>query len=404
MHRMVGLLFSILLSNASAAPFRVLVFPHQGAYPTPQGKETSISEVTISSEQVCNEYLAKLDTNHEWSKDGDLIQSSKIFTLKVSSFPVNPNPIADAGGALYFECTSTFKVNRGTSFISYSYEGNFVAILDSDDKAGRIQLVNLIDPEKYIQGVVPAEIGNNWPAEALKAQAVAARTFAWWTVLRARSSAQSTFYDLDDTVQYQAYLGNTNHTVATNSAVTETDSQVMKYQGKVIKAYFSADSGGKTESSLSAFGESLPYCVVKDELYDLSKTKTAWHINSSLAAIGTALALSVKSIEVLPADLDDSGRVSQVSITTTEDKVIKVSGPVFRRALKLRSTLFQLSVVTINGVETAQIKGSGFGHGVGLAQIGAKQYAKQLGWTFDQIVKFYYTGITLEPVTNAYFE
>jgi SpoIID/LytB domain protein len=399
---MVGFLFSIILSQASASPFRVLVYPHQGTFPTPQGRESTVSEVTITSNQVCNEYAATLNAKHEWAKSGDLIQSSKSITLSANSFPATTTP--DATGTLFFECTSPFKVNRVSPLLSYSYEGNFVAILDSDDKSGPIQIVDLIEPEKYIQGVVPAEVGNNWPEEALKAQAVAARTFAWWTVLNTRTSSQSTFYDLDDTVQFQAYLGTSNHTVATDGAVAGTAGQVMKYEGKVIKAYFSADSGGKTESSANAFGESLPYCVSKVELYDLSKTKTSWVTTIPLATIGTALAQPLKSIEVLATDLDNSGRVSQVTITTTGDKIIKVSGPVFRRALKLRSTLFQLSTITVNAVESAQITGKGFGHGVGMAQVGAKEYATQLGWTFDQIVKFYYTGITLEPVTNEYFE
>ena len=311
--------------------------------------------------------------------------------------------LSNPTNAFYFECSKPFKVQRDASLVAYSYEGNFVAIIDSKESNNQIQIVNLIESEKYIQGVVPAEVGNAWPVEALKAQAVAARTFAWWTVLDERVNSGNTF-DLDDTVQYQAYSGISNHTTVTDAAVSDTANQVMKYQGKVIKAYFSADSGGKSESSKNAFGQVLPYCISKSELYDITKTKTAWEVKIPLADISTALSINIKQIEVEVGDFNTSGRVDQVTITNVNGQKTKISGPLFRKALKLRSTLFELKTESLNNLETVTISGKGFGHGVGMAQVGAKQYALQLGWTFDQIVKFYYTGITLESVTNEYTE
>jgi len=392
---MIGFVLSLMIASAMATPFRVLVFPHQGNYSAPEGREKVISEVTVTSTENCDEYAAILYKSREWGKTGNLIASAKSFQLT-----------AKTSGRFYFECKAPFKVVRESSLESYSYEGNFVAVIDQSadqNGTGKIQLVNLIDSEKYVQGVVPSEVGNNWPLEALKAQAVAARTFSWWHVLEERSNPVISISDLDDTVLYQVYLGTSNHTTSTDQSVSLTSGQVIKYNGKVIQAYFSADSAGKSESAEKAFGSALPYCVGKSELYDLSKIDSAWSVKMSLADVSRKLGKKIKLIEVLPTDIDDSGRVSQVSITDENGAVSKLSGVFVREELKLKSTLFQLSTVTEQKVEFLKINGKGFGHGVGLAQMGAKVYA-EMGWSFEQIIKFYYTGVTLGPVTDAYYE
>lgn len=401
MRRMMIALLAFMIGNASATPFRVLVFPHQGPHPIPQGRETDISQVTLTSTRACNEYPAKLDTNHVWSKDGGLIQSSKSFYL--SARRLRKQLRYNEADAFYFECSDPVKVTRESGMRAYSYEGNFVALIDPNDE-GSVQLVNLIEPEKYVRGVVSSEVGSHWPSEALKAQAVAARTYAWWTVMNSRSSPEKSLYDFDDTVQYQAYLGTDGRSTAVDAAVTDTSRQVAKYAGKVIKAYFSADSGGRTEASENVFGDALPYCISKEELYNISKTTTAWERKLTLAEIGAAFSQTVKSVEVLPADVDESGRAKWVTLTASDGRSNRISGVVFRQALKLRSTLFGLKESQSPGSKSIVISGKGYGHGVGMAQIGAREYALQLGWTFDQILKFYYTDVTLESVTDEYTE
>ena len=120
--------------------------------------------------------------------------------------------------------------------------------------------------------------------------------------------------------------------------------------------------------------------------------------------IGSALNKKIKSIEVLPQNVNESGRVDQLTITTQNGQISEIPGTLFRRALKLRSTMFQIKSIPENGQIMVEISGKGYGHGVGMAQIGAREYALQLGWTFDQIVKFYYTGITLEPVNDEQYQ
>lgn len=403
MRRMVALFFLLLTNSVDASPFRVLVFPHQGGYPSPQGKESVVSKVRVVSESSCNQYVAKMNAKNEWEKVGSPISFSNHYAFTNSYFRRLARFFFGSGDTFYFECQKPFKVLRDSKLESYSYEGDFVVVYDQASIQKPIQIINVIDPEKYIQGVVPSEVSTGWPKEALRAQAVAARSYAWWTVLNSRNKPTQS-YDLDDTIAYQAYLGISRKFADTDAAVTDTSRLVMKYAGKVIKAYFSADSGGKTESEANVFGDDLPYCKSKNELYDVSKTQTEWEKTFSYDELARTFSSSLQLLMVEPADLNESGRASLVTLVSANGKRVKIRGSEFRRTLRLRSTLFELNTIMENGVKMLQIKGKGFGHGVGMAQIGAKEYASQMRWTFDQIVKFYYTGITLEPIIDEYSE
>ena len=375
--------------KSQVAHFRVLVFPHVGLYSIPQGRETAVKSVLVTSDGYCDAYAASLDSNQEWIKSGPLLKHLNKVTLNVTALLGRsglPSPI-------YYECNSPFLINRPAPLRSLEYSGSFVATTDGT----KVELINIIDPETYIKGVVPAEVEASWPKETLEAQAIAARTYAWWSVLQARLHAAP--YDMDDTVFYQAYLGNYKRSPATDSASDETSGQVMRHAGEIIKAYFAADSGGFTEDAVSVFGVNLPYCVAKREVYDLTQTQTAWtktfttseFQNQMLAFHFIPAGISVRNVYLDPSDVDTSGRVMRIHILGSNGKVYLVGGNDFRYRTKIRSNLFQLSFSR----EGLVINGKGYGHGVGMAQIGALQYSKQFGWNHDQILQFYYTGVTI---------
>lgn len=379
-----------LFSMTRVNKFRVLLFPHWGAYSTPQGREDTAKAVTVTSNEPCNAYLAALDENQEWVKTGDILAKSTKINLTVNSL------LSKSGipAPVYYECHAAFTVNRTAPLKSIDYPGDFVATTDG----ARVEVISLIDADTYIKGVVPAEVEASWPVEVLKAQAIAARTYAWWSVVQARTQAAN--FDMDDTVSYQAYLGNLKRTPATDLATDQTEGVVMKYQGEVIKAYFSADSGGFTEDAFSAFGNSFPYCQAKPETYDLSQTQTDWtkaitvsYLQSQLVNAKVIPAnVSLKSVSVAPGNVDASGRTTRVSILGSNGKRYSIAGNDFRYLLKARSNLFKITF----GQNGLVLNGKGYGHGVGMAQIGALQYSKQFNWTAEQILNFYYTGVTLE--------
>jgi SpoIID/LytB domain protein len=375
--------------------FRVLVYPHQGLYPIPQGKELNTDEVVVTAAQGCTTYLAVLDAKKNWVKQGPARTVGISFSLQadgdlgVQFFPT-PN--------LYYECAGNFTVQREKPLASISYAGDFVVVQENQ----QVEIINVVDPEVYLKGVIPSEISASWPSEVLKAQAIATRSYAWWTVFAARQPSTTTAnpnYDMDDTVLYQAYLGTSTRDATTDSAADATAGTVMEYQNEVIKAYFSADSGGYSEDASSVFSGSFPYCQAKKEEYNVAESKTAWQKIMTLDDLASHLALeklipekvAVLNVWVKDSDRTRSGRAAFVNVLGSDQKNYVISGNDFRYATKVRSNLFRV----IMGRADITFDGKGYGHGVGMAQDGAYQYVKQLNWNFEKILNFYYTGITL---------
>lgn len=127
--------------------------------------------------------------------------------------------------------------------------------LTIQNKGNKLTVINNVDLEDYIKGVVPSEMPSSWELEALKAQAIAARSYA----LANLGKRASLGFDLKDTPEDQAYGGASAETAKTNSAVEETDGLVLTYNYKVVSAYYSASAGGKTISAKDVWGSDLPY-------------------------------------------------------------------------------------------------------------------------------------------------
>jgi stage II sporulation protein D len=138
-------------------------------------------------------------------------------------------------------------------------------------RAGKkLQLVNVVALESYLLGVVPGEMPKDWPLEALKAQAVAARTYAIANLVEGRS------FDLYSDARSQLYYGANAESPGTTRAVTETRGQVLSYDGAPAETFYFSSSGGKTLSALDAFGQDLPYLVSVDDPWDETSPNHHW--------------------------------------------------------------------------------------------------------------------------------
>ncbi len=382
-----GLQISVFLlcltSAASAFAFeaRVQIFPHIGAYSTPQGRENQIDAFSLDSSGICTLQAS----------NGRVSRTAKrlFFTLTNQQYPVTVS------------CDAPATLKRESRLSSFRYSGSFL-IRSAVNSSGKhyLQVINLIGMEDYLRGVVPSEAESKWPMETLKAQAVAARTYAQFQILAVRSSNPNAVYDLEDTVQDQVYLGLSTATPETDAAISSTRGELITYQGKPIKAFFFADSGGHTEDAKQVWGDDIPYCRAKPEIYDLSLTpETNWHSEFTFTALSTKLIGAglipqgslISSAFVSAADRNDSGRATSVSLTLNHGKTVFVPGPAFRYALGIRSTLFELTTTANRAI----LDGRGFGHGVGMSQLGAKVLASTLGWNYRQILAFYYTDVEL---------
>jgi stage II sporulation protein D len=244
--------------------------------------------------------------------------------------------------------------------------------------------INYVDLEQYLYSVVGAEAVSTWPIEALKAQAVAARSYA----LYKRNTSSSSIYDVDTTVGTQVYKGLDTEYTTTHAAVDGTLGQIMTYDNKVILAAFHSSSGGHTENVEDVWTSPLPYlrAVVdydqKSPVFEWEKIFPISQIQDLVAGIGI-----IKNLQ--PAEMTPYGRVVTMKVTGDRGTVM-VSGKDLRDALDLRSTLFRISTDGHN----LQVQGRGFGHGLGLSQWGAYFLAKQ-GVNYNQILAHYYQNARL---------
>ncbi len=247
--------------------------------------------------------------------------------------------------------------------------------------------VNHIGLEEYIKGILYHEASHYWPMEALKAQAIACRTYA---VYQAQES-KTRDYDITSDIYSQVYGGRTSERYRTNRAVSQTQGAILTYQDKVFPAYFHATCAGHTEDASLLWNIDIP--VLKGVPCEFCKESPHfnWHCVLELGELRQRLVNAgyrmgmIKEIEVLGKN--KSGRNTELKIITTS-KEVKISAKDFRNIVgpnEIRSANFSVKVAGGDAV----FEGLGWGHGVGLCQWGAYFMAKQ-GYKYEEILKYYY--------------
>ncbi len=271
------------------------------------------------------------------------------------------------------------------------YRGSFFLRVQD----GSFDVIEHLALDDYVNGVLAEEMPASWHPEALKAQAVAARTYA----LRSRERHRADGYDVCATTHCQLYGGVDSETAATRAAVAATAGQVLLYDGKLAETVFHSDSGGMTESREALWGDGVPYLVPVKE----PEQKTSpWQVTLAeanflrkLAAAGKDIG-TLQKIELSPlvigkgdAYRTPSGRVSHLKIQGSK-RTLSLTGSEMRSIFGLKSTLF--------GVKREKgqvvIAGFGSGHGLGLSQHGAERLASRM--KYDAILAHYYPGTKLE--------
>jgi stage II sporulation protein D len=212
--------------------------------------------------------------------------------------------------------------------------------IDVDVVDGRLRAVNVVALEQYLYGVVPSEMPSSWAPEALKAQAVAARSYALAT------RAVGAPFDVYSDTRSQVYLGISHESASTNAAVNATKRQVLLYDGEIATTYFSSTSGGRTESAQGWTGRAVPYLVsVADPYDDLSPYHNWGPTPVTAGQVKKALKLSGTLVDATAAP-GPTGRVGQLMFQTSVSP-IAVAGTKLRAALGLRSTWFTVSVLSL---------------------------------------------------------
>jgi stage II sporulation protein D len=353
-------------------------------------------------------------------------RGKNIFMYNCSEREYNFRPVLDKDG------------NELISLDDKKYRGGIIVkrFPESD-----MTIINNISLEDYLYGVLPREMSGDWPMEALKAQAVAARTYAIATIHKHEDLG----FNLCSTTNCQVYGGYDVEKPRSNMAVDETAGEVLIYDGKIISPFYHSNSGGHTEDSENVWSIKLPYIRGVEDEFSLGAPNSNWTksytvkevkniLNSAGLTIGDIRAMysegRSKSGRVLSLKISDGSR----EIDLAKGKTRSIFGP---RAIKsmnfnissdvdffIKSADFDsittkpMSSVTIlsadksiktspdenykvfngddyitsSGVPTKYIfSGIGYGHGLGMSQWGAKKMA-ELGYIYEEILKHYYSG------------
>ncbi|MBD2202125.1 SpoIID/LytB domain-containing protein [Calothrix sp. FACHB-1219] len=250
--------------------------------------------------------------------------------------------------------------------------------------------VNWVDTEEYLYSVIGGEMDSRWPQEALKAQAIAARTYALYEREKQRSNP---IFDLGDTPdRWQIYKGVSSESPGTYAAVDATAGQVLTYNNKIILSVFHACSGGHTENVEDVWQSKEPYLrAVQD--YDQNIKECNWVRSFTPGEIGSMISGVGNVKDMIPEERSPFQSVKALRIIGDRGtKVLK--GEQVRTALRLKSTRFNVS----KGADGSFIlQGLGFGHGIGMSQWGAYNLARQ-GANHLQILGHYYQGVALTPI------
>jgi len=266
--------------------------------------------------------------------------SGVVHTLSAGAYPltaalklrVDGQPKATAlPGPLLFQPGSAALA------LKHRYRGSIQVDVD----AGKLRAINMVGLEQYLYGVVPSEMPYTWHPEALKAQAIAARSYALAT---RRTGA----FDLYPDTRSQVYLGIEHEKPSTNAAVNATAGQVVLYDGEVAKTYFFSTSGGRTASAEDVWGEPVPYLVSVPDPYDSISPHHDW---GPFVFTGTKLAKMLKmkgQVVDLQPELNSSGRIKVLNAIGTKG-TLAVPGAVLRTKMGLRSTWFSVGVLSLAG-------------------------------------------------------
>jgi stage II sporulation protein D len=254
------------------------------------------------------------------------------------------------------------------------YRGQIQVVVDR----GKLQAINVVGLEAYLYGVVPSEVPTHWPAEALKAQAVVARSYA----LSSRKIGGA--FDLYSDTRSQVYLGVQEEEQPTNGAVDATAGEVLLYRGQVARTYYHSTSGGRTAAIADAWPGSrpVPYLVSVPDPQDALSPHHQWgpfvfaakKIASALKARGTLLDVTTTA--------NASGRVHTVTALTTMGQWTALGTDV-RRALDLRSTWFNIGTLALAQPAKAAVFGAKFelsGVARGLGKVTLEERAAGGSW------------------------
>ncbi len=294
-----------------------------------------------------------------------------------------------------------FYASRDVGVIVNSKERRYRGFVDILLTAnGKLLVVNHLEIEDYVKGVLAHEVSNRWPMETLKSQAVATRSYAY---VQIAANIKKDF-DVTDDIYSQVYGGRTSERYRTGLAVDQTKGEILTFEGKVLPAYFHATCGGHTENSSELWPKQISpplrgvrciYCQASPH-YFWKRNASLRDIRSELIARGYSIGL-IEDISITKRN--ESERILSLVITDRAGKQIEVSGKDFREIVGPNFIRSNNYFIVMKGYY-CDFLGKGWGHGVGMCQWGAREMAAQ-GMTYKRILEFYYPKAVISIVKES---
>lgn len=335
---------------------------------------------------------------------GKIFKASGQVTVRVrgAGLLLNERPVAET--QIWVEGSrGTYQIRVGTKagkddLSDIKQEWVVRGPLEIRSAPSGLALINWIDLEEYVAGVVSGEVGAKWPIEALKAQAVAARTY----VLYKKVENQLQPFDVVAGVQDQVYHGHSVRAETVLQAVADTRGQVVTYENRPIFAAYSSTAAGPTEDALYVWALDLPYLKGVDCPFDEQAPRYDWRTSFTFDYLEQQLQKEGYNVgrvaTFTPYTFTPSGRVDRVRLLHSRGEII-LRGQDLRRVVgysKIFSTQFSIESI---GPEVVMV-GHGAGHAVGMCQWGMREMA-ELGYDYQSIVRHYYPGTTLLPIERV---
>ena len=283
-----------------------------------------------------------------------------------------------------------YNIQRGFNNKKTSFSSEKIIMLDT-----KTDTTKTLEMENYLIGVIAAEMPASFEKEALKAQAIAARSFAYYKI-----NTRNGEYDLTNDITTQAYIEKESmkekwqdkyeyYYEKIKTAVNETKDLVLVYDNKIISAYYFSMSNGKTENASLVFNEDKNYLVSVESSEPV--TSNNFEVTKVISTDEFCQKLNItQPVKIDKINKSQSGRINSIRINN-----IEFVGTTIRKLLNLRSTDFEIS---IDGA-SIYIKTKGYGHGVGMSQYGANEMAKN-GSAYDDILYHYYTGVKIANINS----
>lgn len=278
--------------------------------------------------------------------------------------------------------------------IIFNYTSNKVVRVKKEDTSEIIK----VPLEEYVYGVVSSEMPASFNEEALKAQAVASRTYVMYSMEKSKNRD----FDVYDSVNSQVYNSEDNlkefwgdkygeYSNKIKKVIIDTKGEYITYNDEIIEAFFFSTSTGYTENSEEVFNEELPYLRSVESAWDKDSPSFNNEIEISKNDFYNKLGISYSDIlDISDVEKTVSGRIKSLKINGAYFKGVDV-----RTKLGLRSTFFTF----YENEDKIIIKTKGYGHGVGMSQYGAQGMALA-GFKYEDIIKYYYTGVEIKKIDN----